>query len=168
MSRWTTASRWIREGGPSCTGDGVDGVVPRRFDGMNSTAPPGSRHVLEHMMVQRAHTTGCRRANSPGASRAAAARENAFTSRDYTAYFQQMQNDRLELSNAARRPTALAQSRPISDELFAKEVQVVDGRTPAAHDDQAQSVVYERLMATAYQTHPYRRPIIGWRAICRT
>jgi zinc protease len=29
-------------------------------------------------------------------------------------------------------------------------------------DDQPQSVVYERLMSTAYQTHPYRRPIIGW------
>jgi len=29
-------------------------------------------------------------------------------------------------------------------------------------DDQPQSVVYERLMATAYQAHPYRRPIIGW------
>jgi zinc protease len=29
-------------------------------------------------------------------------------------------------------------------------------------EDQPQSVVYERLMATAYQTHPYRRPVIGW------
>ncbi len=29
-------------------------------------------------------------------------------------------------------------------------------------DDKPQSVVYEHLMAAAYQEHPYRRPIIGW------
>jgi zinc protease len=50
----------------------------------------------------------------------------------------------------------------ISDALFAKEIQVVMEERRLRTDDQAQSVVYERLMATAYQTHPYRRPIIGW------
>ena len=29
-------------------------------------------------------------------------------------------------------------------------------------DDQPQSLVYETLMAAAYQAHPYRHPIIGW------
>jgi zinc protease len=91
---------------------------------------------------------------------AAGGRENAFTSRDYTAYFQQMQKDRLELSMQleADRMANLV----ISDELFAKEIQVVMEERRLRTDDQAQSVVYERLMATAYQTHPYRRPIIGW------
>jgi len=51
----------------------------------------------------------------------------------------------------------------ISDELFAKEIQVVMEERRLRTDDQAQSVVYERLMATAYQTHPYRRPSsAGW------
>jgi zinc protease len=50
----------------------------------------------------------------------------------------------------------------ISDELFAKEIQVVMEERRLRTDDQPQSVVYERLMANAYQTHPYRRPIIGW------
>jgi zinc protease len=50
----------------------------------------------------------------------------------------------------------------ISDELFAKEIQVVMEERRLRTDDQPQSVVYERLMATAYQAHPYRRPIIGW------
>jgi zinc protease len=50
----------------------------------------------------------------------------------------------------------------ISDELFAKEIQVVMEERRLRTDDQPQSVLYERLMATAYQAHPYRRPIIGW------
>lgn len=126
------------------------------IDEFNGTT--GVAHVLEHMMFKGT------KAVPPGefSKRIAAAggRENAFTSRDYTAYFQQMQKDRLELSMQleADRMANLV----ISDALFAKEIQVVMEERRLRTDDQAQSVVYERLMATAYQTHPYRRPIIGW------
>jgi len=126
------------------------------MDEFNGTT--GVAHVLEHMMFKGTKTV------PPGefSKRIAAAggRENAFTSRDYTAYFQQMQKDRLELSMQleADRMANLV----ISDELFAKEIQVVMEERRLRTEDQAQSVVYERLMATAYQTHPYRRPIIGW------
>jgi zinc protease len=126
------------------------------MDEFNGTT--GVAHVLEHMMFKGT------KAVPPGefSKRIAAAggRENAFTSRDHTAYFQQMQKDRLELSMQleADRMANLV----ISDELFAKELQVVMEERRLRTDDQAQSVVYERLMATAYQTHPYRRPIIGW------
>lgn len=126
------------------------------MDEFNGTT--GVAHVLEHMMFKGTKTV------PPGefSKRIAAAggRENAFTSRDYTAYFQQMQKDRLELSMQleADRMANLV----ISDALFAKEIQVVMEERRLRTDDQAQSVVYERLMATAYQTHPYRRPIIGW------
>ena len=126
------------------------------MDEFNGTT--GVAHVLEHMMFKGTRTV------PPGefSRRIAAAggRENAFTSRDHTAYFQQMQKDRLELSMQleADRMANLV----ISDELFAKEIQVVMEERRLRTDDQAQSVVYERLMATAYQAHPYRRPIIGW------
>lgn len=126
------------------------------MDEFNGTT--GVAHVLEHMMFKGTRDV------PPGefSKRIAAAggRENAFTSRDYTAYFQQMQKDRLELSMQleADRMANLV----ISDELFAKEIQVVMEERRLRTDDQPQSVVYERLMATAYQTHPYRRPIIGW------
>mgnify|MGYP001175251448 FL=1 len=126
------------------------------IDEFNGTT--GVAHVLEHMMFKGT------KAVPPGefSKRIAAAggRENAFTSRDHTAYFQQMQKDRLELSMQleADRMANLV----ISDELFAKEIQVVMEERRLRTDDQAQSVVYERLMATAYQAHPYRRPIIGW------
>ena len=126
------------------------------MDEFNGTS--GVAHVLEHMMFKGTETV------PPGefSKRIAAAggRENAFTSRDYTAYFQQMQKDRLALSMQleADRMAKLV----ISDELFAKEVQVVMEERRLRTDDQPQSVVYERLMATALQVHPYRRPIIGW------
>ena len=118
----------------------------------------GISHVLEHMMFKGTQQHG------PGEfSRIIAeqgGRENAFTSRDHTAYFQQMQKDRLEL--AMQLEADRMANLVISDELFAKEIQVVMEERRLRTDDQPQSVVYERLMATAYQAHPYRRPIIGW------
>ncbi|MFO7543194.1 MAG: pitrilysin family protein [Thiobacillus sp.] len=126
------------------------------MDEFNGTT--GVAHVLEHMMFKGTKTV------PPGefSKRIAAAggRENAFTSRDYTAYFQQMQKDRLEL--AMQLEADRMANLVISDELFSKEVQVVMEERRLRTDDQPQSVVYERLMATAYQAHPYRRPIIGW------
>ena len=126
------------------------------MDEFNGTT--GVAHVLEHMMFKGTKDV------PPGefSKRIAAAggRENAFTSRDHTAYFQQMQKDRLELSMKleADRMANLV----ISDALFAKEIRVVMEERRLRTDDQPQSVVYERLMSSAYQTHPYRRPIIGW------
>jgi zinc protease len=118
----------------------------------------GVAHVLEHMMFKGTRDV------PPGefSKRIAAAggRENAFTSRDYTAYFQQMQKDRLELSMhlEADRMANLQ----ISDELFAKEIQVVMEERRLRTDDKPQAILYERLMSSAFQAHPYGRPIIGW------
>lgn len=126
------------------------------MDEFNGTT--GVAHVLEHMMFKGTRDV------PPGefSKRIAAAggRENAFTSRDYTAYFQQMQRDRLGL--AMQLEADRMANLVISDELFAKEIQVVMEERRLRTEDQPQSVVYERLMATAYQSHPYRRPIIGW------
>jgi zinc protease len=126
------------------------------MDEFNGTT--GVAHVLEHMMFK--GTKDVPPGEFSKKIAAAGGRENAFTSRDHTAYFQQMQKDRLELAlqlEADRMANLI-----ISDELFAKEIQVVMEERRLRTDDQAQSVVYERLMANAYQTHPYRRPIIGW------
>lgn len=126
------------------------------MDEFNGTT--GVAHVLEHMMFKGTKDV------PPGefSKRIAAAggRENAFTSRDHTAYFQQMQKDRLAL--AMKLEADRMANLVISDELFAKEIQVVMEERRLRTDDQPQSVLYERLMATAYQEHPYRRPIIGW------
>lgn len=126
------------------------------IDEFNGTT--GVAHVLEHMMFKGTKTV------PPGefSKRIAAAggRENAFTSRDHTAYFQQMHKDKLALSLQleADRMNNLV----IDDAAFAKEIQVVMEERRMRTDDNPQSVLYERLMAAAYQAHPYQRPIIGW------
>jgi zinc protease len=126
------------------------------MDEFNGTT--GVAHVLEHMMFKGTRDV------PPGefSKRIAAAggRENAFTSRDHTAYFQQMQKDRLEL--AMQLEADRMANLVIRDDLFAKEIQVVMEERRLRTEDRPQAVVYERLMATAYQSHPYRRPVIGW------
>src|SRR3569623_982408 len=111
------------------------------LDEFNGTT--GVAHVLEHMMFRGTKTV------PPGefSKRIAAAggRENAFTNRDHTAYFQQMQKDRLEL--AMQLESDRMANLVIRDDLFAKEMQVVMEERRLRTDDQPLSVVYERLMA---------------------
>ncbi|MEW8505963.1 MAG: pitrilysin family protein [Candidatus Thiodiazotropha sp.] len=120
----------------------------------------GVSHVLEHMMFK-----GTKR-HPPGEfSRIIAANggdENAFTGRDYTAYFQTMASDRLEVSfelEADRMRNLL-----LLPEEFEKEVEVVKEERRMRTEDKPQSLTYERFVAGAYESSPYRTPVIGWMA----
>jgi len=118
----------------------------------------GVAHVLEHMMFKGSKTLG------PGEfSRliaAAGGRENAFTSRDYTGYFQTLHKSALPLS--FRLEADRMANLVLSPEEFAKELRVVMEERRLRTDDRPQSIVYERLMAAALTAHPYRNPVIGW------
>ena len=126
------------------------------MDEFNGTT--GVAHVLEHMMFK-----GTKKIpNGEFSKRIAAAggRDNAFTNRDHTTYFQQLQKSKLPLSfelEADRMHNLI-----ISDAEFAKEINVVMEERRLRTDDKPQALVYEQLMASAYQAHPYRRPVIGW------
>lgn len=91
---------------------------------------------------------------------AAGGRDNAFTSRDYTGYFQTLQKSALPLSFRleADRMVNLVLNR----EELAKELKVVMEERRWRTDDRPHAVVYERMMAAALAAHPYRNPIIGW------
>lgn len=118
----------------------------------------GVAHVLEHMMFKGTATT------EPGEfSRRVAAmggRENAFTSRDYTGYFQQIHKSRLA-EVMALEADRMAHLR-LSKEEFDKEIKVVMEERRLRTEDRASGVLYEQLMATAFTAHPYRAPIVGW------
>ena len=118
----------------------------------------GIAHVLEHMMFKGTKSV------PPGEfSRRIAAeggRENAFTSYDYTAYFQQLHKDKLEL--AMKLESDRMHNLVLSDAEFAKEVQVVMEERRMRTDDEPHALLSEQLMAIAYQEHPYHHPIIGW------
>jgi zinc protease len=118
----------------------------------------GVAHVLEHMMFK-----GTRDVPAGEFSKriaAAGGRENAFTSRDHTAYFQTLQKDRLEL--ALKLEADRMANLTLSAAEFAKEINVVMEERRMRTEDSAQARLYEALMATAYQSSPYRHPVIGW------
>ncbi|MGV8934926.1 MAG: M16 family metallopeptidase [Gallionellaceae bacterium] len=123
-----------------------------------NTGTTGVAHVLEHMMFKGTKSV------PPGefSKRIAAAggRENAFTSYDYTAYFQQLHKDKLEL--AMKLESDRMQNLVLSDAEFGKEIKVVMEERRMRTDDDPHALLYEQLMAMAFEEHPYHNPIIGW------
>ena len=118
----------------------------------------GVAHVLEHMMFK-----GTDKVKSGEFSRLVAAvggRENAFTSRDYTAYFQQVEKSKLDevIKLEADRMSNLN----FDDAEFLKEIQVVMEERRLRTEDNPSSLLNESLMATAYMSSPYRHPVVGW------
>jgi zinc protease len=124
----------------------------------------GISHALEHMMFK-----GTDRYPAGEFSRIIAENggtENAFTGLDYTAYFQSLEKSRLEVSFEleADRMRNLA----LPEEEFAKEIEVVKEERRLRTEDQQEAFAYEVVMATAFQTGPYRQPVIGWMADLET
>ena len=118
----------------------------------------GVAHALEHMMFKGTTTL------KPGefSSRVAAlgGRENAFTSKDYTGYYQQIEQSRLE-SVMALEADRMANLVFDKDE-FSREIKVVMEERRLRTDDQARGKLYEALNAAAFVAHPYHHPIVGW------
>jgi len=118
----------------------------------------GVAHVLEHMMFKGTEKVP----NGEFSKRIAAAggRENAFTSYDYTAYYQQLHKRSLPM--AMELESDRMRNLILTEEEFSKEIKVVMEERRLRTDDQARALLYEKMMAMAYQSHPYKNPIIGW------
>jgi len=118
----------------------------------------GVAHVLEHMMFK-----GTKNVPAGQFSRqiaAAGGKENAFTSTDYTCYFQQLEKSHLPLS--FKLEADRMQNLQLTDEEFAKEIKVVMEERRWRTDDKPQSKVSEAFQGTLYHAHPYSRPVIGF------
>src|SRR3954447_10579885 len=118
----------------------------------------GVAHVLEHMMFKGTPTTG------PGEfSRKVAAlggRENAFTTRDQTGFYQQIPANRLE--DVIRLESDRFAHNQWADEEFKKELEVVKEERRMRTDDSPRAQLFEQLNGVIYQAAPYRRPVVGW------
>ena len=118
----------------------------------------GVSHFLEHMMFK-----GTENLAPNEFSRIIAAnggRENAFTGRDYTAYFQTMEADRLEVSF---RLEAERMRKLIIDETeLIKEREVVAEERRMRTEDNPIAMTREAFNATAFVNSPYHHPIVGW------
>lgn len=118
----------------------------------------GISHVLEHMMFK---GTSHREAGEFSEIVARnGGQENAFTSKEYTGYYQQIASDRLELMMELEADRM--RNIKLEEIEFRKEVQVVKEERRTRTDDRPRSALYEQFMATAYQTSPDRLPVIGW------
>lgn len=126
------------------------------MDEFNGTT--GVAHVLEHMMFK-----GTKQVPSGEFSKqiaAAGGRENAFTNHDQTAYFQTLEKSKLPL--ALKLEADRMRNLVLSKTEFDKEIEVVRNERRWRTDDQPHGRVEEALMATAFQSHPYHWPVIGW------
>jgi zinc protease len=118
----------------------------------------GISHVLEHMMFKGTKKLGPNEFSQ--IISANGGRENAFTGRDYTAYFQRLHKDRLEIS--FKLESDRMRNLTLPDEEFKKEVQVVMEERRLRTEDKPTALTYERFNATAFQSSPYHHPVIGW------
>jgi zinc protease len=86
--------------------------------------------------------------------------DNAFTSKDYTAYFQRIAKDRLGLVMDLEADRM--QNLVLKDENVLPELKVVEEERRERTDNDPSSLLAEQIDAILYLAHPYRKPVIGW------
>ncbi len=118
----------------------------------------GVAHVLEHMMFK--GTPDLKPGEFSRKVAALGGRENAFTSRDATAYHQQVGSQHLE--SLMRLEADRFARNQWDDAEFRKEIEVVKEERRQRTDDVPRGRFFEAFAATTFQTSPYRRPVIGW------
>ena len=118
----------------------------------------GVAHVLEHMLFK-----GTPSVPAGEFSRRVAAlggRDNAFTSLDYTGYYQQIPANRL--ADVMQLEADRFAHNQWPDEEFKKELEVVKEERRMRTEDNPRALMHEALNATVFVASPYRRPIVGW------
>ncbi len=118
----------------------------------------GVAHVLEHMMFK--GTPSIKAGEFSRQVAALGGRENAFTSHDYTGYYQQIPSDKLE--DVMRLEADRFAHNQWADEEFIKELEVVKEERRLRTEDNPRALMNEALHAAVFVASPYRRPIVGW------
>ncbi len=125
-----------------------------------SPGQTGLSHALEHMMFK-----GSRKLEAGEASRILrelGAEENAFTSDDYTAYYQVLARDRLAVAFELEADRLAHLTLPADE--FAREIEVIKEERRLRTDDKPSALAFERFKAMAYPASGYHTPTIGWMA----
>ncbi len=120
----------------------------------------GIAHYLEHLMFK--GTESLKEGEFSEIIARNGGRENAFTSYDYTGYFQVVARDRLALmmEHEADRMANLV----LTDEVTLPERDVILEERNSRIDNEPSSQLGEMSRASLFVHHPYGRPIIGWRS----
>ncbi|MFV3074170.1 M16 family metallopeptidase [Niveispirillum fermenti] len=118
----------------------------------------GLAHYLEHLMFK-----GTAKMKPSEFSRTVArngGRDNAFTSYDYTAYFENIARDRLELVMGMEADRMV--NLRLTDAIVLPERKVIQEERRQRTENEPASRLYEQLYSLLFVHHPYGTPIIGW------
>jgi zinc protease len=118
----------------------------------------GVAHFLEHLMFK-----GTRRIEPGEFSRTIARNggdDNAFTSYDYTAYYQRIARDRLELVMGME-ADRMRNLRLLEEDVLSERDVIVEERRQRT-DNSPGALLNERMRSILYPHHPYGTPVIGW------
>ncbi|MFA1675851.1 M16 family metallopeptidase [Rhizobium mongolense] len=118
----------------------------------------GIAHFLEHLMFKGTNEHPAGEFSAKVAE--LGGQENAFTSSDYTAYFQTVTPDSLltMMEFEADRMRHLI----LSDAVIVPERDVILEERRSRIEESPEALLDEEMQATLYQNHPYRIPVIGW------
>lgn len=119
----------------------------------------GLAHLFEHMMFKETK-------NLPEGQfdkileGAGAEGENAFTSRDYTAYVQELPSDKLDL--IAKLEADRMVNLIVNEKAFKTETEVVQNERRFRNENSPDGIMYQELFGAAFTQHPYHWPVIGY------
>jgi zinc protease len=118
----------------------------------------GLSHMLEHMMFK--GTAKYPKGSFSRIIRKNGGIDNAFTGQDFTAYFENLAADRVEL--ALELEADRMQGLILDNNEFTTEREVVKEERRLRSEDDPQGALVEALFAQTFLSHPYHWPVIGW------
>ena len=123
----------------------------------------GLSHALEHMMFKRTRNLGSGEFSRLIAERGG--RDNAFTTADYTVYYHQWAAS--NLAESMRLEAERMRNLELDPSEFENERKVILEERRMRIEDEPLALASEAFQAAAWQTSPYRQPVIGWAADIR-
>ena len=124
----------------------------------------GISHILEHMMFK--GTKNLKPGEFSKIVSKMGGSENAFTSTDFTAYYQVV--GKQHLSEVMRLESDRMRNIILTDEEFIKERDVVTEERRWRTEDKPSGKLYEQFKATAFMSSPAHHPVIGWMSDIRS
>ena len=120
----------------------------------------GMSHLLEHMMFKGTKKHGPKQFSQ--IVQRNGGNDNAFTGKDYTAYFENFASDRIAISLDLE--SDRMQNLLLNPKDFLSERDVVKEERRMRTDDDPTNTMVEQMTAAAFIAHPYQWPVIGWMA----
>jgi len=119
----------------------------------------GIAHYFEHLMFKGTDTVDAGEFSAIVAANGGS--DNAFTSQDFTAYFQRVAAEHLPQMMQLEADRMI--NLNLSEENVATELQVILEERAQRSDSDPSALLREQMAAAQYLNHPYGIPVIGWR-----